>query len=98
MEFNKMITPQIEQWADRDREGRSVIIIALEEMNDGRRQIHINFIGERYNLLYSVAKSFHDDEAIYRLFSEGIRQAVLNNNELEKEKDKNGFLYSIDGR
>lgn len=94
MDFNKMITPQIEQWIERDPDGRSVIIIALEEMIDGRRQISRDFIGGAYNLIYSLAKSLHDDEALYELFSKGVRQAVMNNHTLEIEKDKYGFSWT----
>lgn len=96
MEFDKMIFPQIAQWIEKDPEGRSVIIIALEEKIDGRRQIRRNFIGEAYNLIYSIEKSLHDDDAIYELFSKGIRQAVRNNHRLEKEQDKHGFYFSMD--
>lgn len=86
MEFEKMIVPQIAQWQERDPEGRSVIIIALEDLPDGRRQIHRNFIGELYNLIWSIKKSFHDDEALYELFSKGVRQAVMDNHTLEDER------------
>lgn len=98
MEFDKMIMPQIAQWMEKDPDGRSVIVIALEEMKDGRRQISRKFVGDLYNLIQSIAKSLRDDEALYELFSKGVRQAVLNNQILEKEIDKYGFLWSMDGR
>lgn len=77
MEFNKMIVPQIAQWQERDPEGRSVILITLEDAGEGKRAAGVSIMGNGFNIAYRIAEALNGSDDLRKLFSTGVKLASM---------------------